>query len=113
MATNVTYIIGSILSMIVGMAILLYGPIVSGYVINSASSIQSDIGDTCVNYPGHNCSALGADTSLNDTVDDITANTWTVYQILGVVFIFIAIGLLLLGLMGGFAPVLAMVNRGF
>ena len=113
MPTNITYIIGAILSMVVGMAILLYGPIVSGYVIDSAEDIQSDIGDTCISYTGHNCSALGADTGMNDTIDDITGNTWTVYQILGVVFIFIAIGLLLLGLMGGFAPVLAMVNRGF
>lgn len=97
MPTNVTYIIGAILSMVVGMALLLYGPIVSGYVIDTAQPILSDVNDA----------------DLNETFDDIAQNTWTVYQILGVVFIFIAIGLLLLGLMGGFAPVLAMVNRGF
>lgn len=97
MATNITYIIGAILSMIVGLAILLYGPIVSGYVIDTSTPILSDVNDS----------------DLNATVDTIIDTTWNVYTILAVVFIFIAIGLLLLGLMGGFAPVLAMVNRGF
>lgn len=97
MATNVTYIIGSILAMVVGLSILLYGPIVSGYVIKSSTGILGAVNDS----------------DLNDTVDNIKATTWDVYGILGVVFIFIAIGLLLLGLMGGFAPVLRMVNQGF
>lgn len=97
MSANVTYIIGAILSMVVGLAILLYGPIVSGYVIKTSTPILSDVNDS----------------DLNSTVDTIKANTWTVYNILGVVFIFVAIGLLLLGLMGGFGPVLRMVNQGF
>lgn len=97
MATNITYIIGAILSMVVGLAILLYGPIVSGYVIDTSTPILSDVNNS----------------DLNDTVDTIIDTTWNVYTILAVVFVFIAIGLLLLGLMGGFAPVLAMVNRGF
>lgn len=97
MAAQVMYIIVSILLLVVGLSILLYGPIVSGYIIQSAIPMQSELNNS----------------ELNDTISNIVTTTWQVYTMVGSVFIFIAIGLMLTGLVGGFAPAIQMIRKGF